>query len=102
MTDEAGELDFALLPDELQPLAPLIRRYAVSDDVLRGDRLAEATDEDLRELAAAASPHWDAINAFLDDNLSPPGPRQDVAVALDSFAQAALEAPLELAARSAR
>jgi hypothetical protein len=28
--------------------------------------------------------------------MSPPGPRQDVALALDSFAQAAMEAGLEL------
>jgi hypothetical protein len=102
MTDDVGEPDFTLLPDELRPLATLILRYAVSDDVLRGDRLGEATDDELRELAAAANPHWDAINAYLDDNLSPPGPRQDVAVALDSFAQAALEAALELKARDTR
>jgi hypothetical protein len=41
--------------------------------------------------------HWDAINTFLDENIAgDPGPLQDVALALDSFSQAALKAKLEL------
>jgi hypothetical protein len=35
----------------------------------------------------------EAINAFLDENVAAdPGPAQDVALALDSFSQAAMEA----------
>jgi hypothetical protein len=52
-------------------------------------------------LSAAADPHWDAINAYLDESMSPPGPRQDMALALDSFSQAAMEAGLELQNRGA-
>jgi len=51
----------------------------------------------LRALSDGPAQHWDAINAFLDENVSgDPGPLQDVALALDSFSQAAMEAKLEL------
>jgi cell division protein FtsI/penicillin-binding protein 2 len=96
----AGDVDFSLLPAELQPLAPLISRYAESDDVGRSELLESASDEDLRELSEAPSAHWDAINAFLDENVrAEPGPRQEVALALDSFSQAAMEARFELETR---
>jgi cell division protein FtsI/penicillin-binding protein 2 len=95
------ELDFTLLPEELQTVAPLISRYGESDDVKREALLESTSDESLKELAEAASSRWDAINAFLDENVdAEPGPRQDVALALDSFAQAAMEAPFTLEARS--
>ena len=94
------ELDFALLPDELRQLAPVIGRYAESDDAVRSDLLENASDEELRELSEAPAAHWDAINAFLDENVTaPPGSRQDVALALDSFSQAAMEAGFELQRR---
>jgi hypothetical protein len=66
----------------------------VGDDVKRAELLDKASTDELRALSSAADSHWDAINAYLDENMSPPGPRQDVA--LDSFAQAAMEAGLEL------
>src|SRR6266567_6899830 len=89
---EETELDFSLLSDHLQHLAPLIARYAEGDDADRSDLLARASTDDLRVLSTAADPHWDAINAFLDDNMEFPGPRQDLAIALDGFSQAAMEA----------
>jgi hypothetical protein len=93
-------LDFSLLPEELQHLAPLISRYAESDDVERSKLLERASDAELHELAEAPVGHWDAINAFLDANVAAdPGPAQDVALALDSFAQAAMEARFVLDAR---
>lgn len=97
MTDE---LDFSLLPEALQPLAPLISRYAESDDVDRSELLENASDAELRELSDAPAAHWDAINAFLDENVAAdPGPAQDVALALDSFSQAAMEARYTLQER---
>jgi hypothetical protein len=91
------QFDFTLLPSELQHLAPLISRYAESDDVERSAVIANASDQELRALADGPSLYWDAINAFLDENVAgDPGPLQDVALALDSFSQAALEAKLEL------
>ncbi len=96
------QLDLSLLPDELQHLGPLISRYAESDDSDRSELLARASVEDLRALSEAPAPHWDAINAFLNENVeADPGPRQDVALALDSFSQAAMEARSELGEREA-
>lgn len=92
-------LDFSLLPDDLQPLAPLIAKYAESDDAERAELLANASTDELRELSTAADPHWDVINAFLNDNMEEIGPRQDLALALDGFSQAAMEAGSELEGR---
>jgi hypothetical protein len=100
MPDEIG-LDFSLLPHDLQQLAPLIARYAESDDVDRSALLANASSDDLRFLSTSADPHWDAINAFLDDNMELLGPRQDLAIALDGFSQAAMEARQVLEEREA-
>jgi hypothetical protein len=78
----------------------LIARYAESDDVVRSDLLEDASDDELRELADAPQPHWEAINAFLDEHVAGrPGPHQDMALALDAFSQAAMEARFELARR---
>jgi hypothetical protein len=101
MADDT-ELDFSLLPDDLQSLATLIATYAESDDADRSDVLANASTDDLRALSTAADPHWDAINAFLEANMDEIGPRQDLAIALDGFSQAAMEARIELEGREAR
>jgi hypothetical protein len=94
------DLDFSLLPPELQELAPLIGRYAESDDRARDELLSAASADELRALAEAPSACWDAINAFLDEHTAgEPGPLQDVALALDAFSQAALEARLEVDGR---
>jgi hypothetical protein len=94
------QLDFSLLPDELRDLGPLISRFAESDDAVRSELLEEASDADLRELSEAPDGHWDAINAFLDEYVATdPGPAQDIALALDSFSQAAMEAKFELRRR---
>jgi hypothetical protein len=93
------ELDFSLLPDDLQPLALLIAKYAEGDDAERADLLVNASTDELRELSMAANPHWDAINAFLNDNMEEVGPRQELALALDGFSQAAMEAASELEGR---
>lgn len=94
------ELDFSVLPESLRDLAPLISRYAESDDVERSQLLERASDHELRELCNAPTSRWNAINAFLDAHVAgEPGRAQDVALALDSFAQAAMEARLELSSR---
>ena len=93
-------VDLSLLPDDLRHLAPLIRRYAVGDDVERVERLEAASVDELRALQAATQPHWDAINAYLDAHIDDTGtPQQDVALVLSSFAEAAAEAPVVLEER---
>ena len=95
------DLDFTLLPQELQPLAELIARFGESDDVEGRSCSTDALDEDLRDLVEGARPRWNASYRYLDENMSPPGPRQDVALALDGFAQAAMEARGEQLRREA-
>ena len=96
------ELDFSLLPESLQPLASLISRYAESDDADRSTLLEQASDDELRELRDAPDGQWDANNAYLDEHVAAePGPHQEVASALDSFSQAAMEARAELKRREA-
>ena len=100
--DESGTgLDFTLLPPELQPLANLIRDYGIGDDIERGKAVAAASPAELDELVTAVAPHWQVINAFLDENMQPPGRLQDFAVALGDLAQAAMEADLEPRRRQA-
>ena len=85
-------VDLSLLPEELQQLAPLIRRYAVGDDVERVERLERSSVGELRALQAATEPHWDAINEYLDVHLyTRPTPHQDVALVLSSSAEARVE-----------
>jgi hypothetical protein len=92
-----------LLPESLRRLQGLIARYCESDDVVREQLLAQASDEQLTELRDAPAGLWDDINWFLDQWVaSPPGPYQDAAVALDAFSQAAMEARLVLEHRAAR
>ena len=96
---DGTELDYSLLPGELQGLASLIAKYGEGDDVRRGELLSRASAEELAEITAATGPHWESINAFLDDNMEEIGPSQDLALALDAFAQAAMEAQDELEGR---
>ena len=98
----ADERDFDLLPAQMRDLAPLIERYGESDDVERSELLERASTDELRALAAAAEPHWDEINSFLGENMGEVGAKQDLAIAVDAFAQAAMEARIELEQRDAR
>jgi hypothetical protein len=93
--------DFTLLPSELQPLAKLIRDYGIGDDIEREKAVVAASPAELDDMVTAVAPHWQVINAFLDENMQPPGSLQDVAVALGDLAQAAMEADLERQGRQA-
>ena len=93
------EVDLSRLPADLQPLVPFIREWSVSDDVGRYDRIEAASSEDLERLRDAFDPHWDAINAYLDENIESEEPYE--ATALDSASQAAMEAGFELERRGA-
>ena len=95
-----ANFDADLLPKRLRPLARLIAAYAESDDRLREELLEHATNDELAELRDAPAALWPEINGFLDRWVaSPPGPYQDLALALDSFAQAAMEAAFALQRR---
>jgi hypothetical protein len=95
------EVDLSLLPPELRPLAPLIRKYAAGDDVERTDRLYAASTAELRELTEAmTSGRYEAANAFLDAHIDATGtPEQDVAYVVSSFWEATAEAAVILEER---
>lgn len=98
------EVDLSLLPAILQPLAPLIRKYAAGDDVERTDRLYAASTEELRELdRMMTAKRWDATNAFHEAHIDATGtPEQDVALVLSSFAEAAAETAVILEEREGK
>jgi hypothetical protein len=100
-TIDGIEVDLSLLPRDLQPLAPLIRKYAAGDDVERTDRLHAASTEELRELdRAMTADRWDSVNAFLDAHSAQMvTPEEDVAYVLGAFAEAAAEAAVILEER---
>jgi len=49
-TDEIDgiEIDLALLPSVLRTLAPLVREFAVGDDLVRNERMEAASSETSR------------------------------------------------------
>jgi hypothetical protein len=100
-TIDGLEVDLSLLPPDLQPLAPLIRKYAAGDDVERTDRLYAASTEELRELdRAMTARRWESVDAFHYAHIEATGtPEQDVALVLSSFAEAAAEAAVILEER---
>jgi hypothetical protein len=91
-------VDFDRLPDELQPLVPFIREWGVADDADRESQIERASDEDLRALVEAFSPHWDAINGWLDERDADPD-RYEASV-LSAASEAAMEAQMDLDRRA--
>jgi hypothetical protein len=93
--------DLALMPEELSDLAPLIRKFAISDDVDREVQMGRTSRRELEALASLSDPQWNALEAFLDEHMEDTGtPLQDVALVLSAFGEAAAEARLELARQS--
>ncbi len=83
--------DVPTLPDEFQFLQGLADKFAISDDVERGAKMEAATLEEKQDLVDAVSPHFDAINAYLDDH------DDSSAHLLGRLAEATAEARIELA-----
>jgi hypothetical protein len=94
----AGEtipLSLGDLPDRFRPLIPLIRKWGITDDAERTERLERASRRQLQVLVRRVSPLFESINAYLD------GFGEDVsaaAAALGSLAEAAAEAKFILEA----
>jgi len=90
MPHETPERTFAdILPDDLQPLVPLIPKWAIGDDKERTRKLRRCAQSTRRKLIDTVVPLLPAIDKFLDGfGANPP----EEACALGSLAQAALEA----------
>jgi hypothetical protein len=90
-------VDLGLLPDDLTELAPLIRKFAVADDVRRDQVMEVAGLDEVRALASLSDSQWSALETFLDAHIPEPGtPHQDLALVLSAFGEAAAEARLQL------
>jgi hypothetical protein len=90
-------VDLGLLPDDLTELAPLIRKFAVADDVRRDQVMQVAGLDEVRALASLSHSQWSALETFLDAHMAEPGtPHQDLALVLSAFGEAAAEARLQL------
>ena len=90
----SDSFDLSALPDSFRDLKPFILRWAESDDAERTALLEESTQEPLRELIEAVSPHFEQINEYLDSFGDRPAP--EAATALGALAEAAAEARLKL------
>lgn len=88
------EVDLSKLPEELRTLAPLIGEWALGDDEEREAKHHAASIEELQAMHAAVSPHFEAINAWLDDHDDQPE-----GWALGRLAEGAMEADFEIERR---
>ena len=75
-----------ILPIEFAYLEDLAEQWCVPDDVDRSERMDRASDEELKTLVERLSPHFKAINAYLDEH------QDDAACELGTLAEAACEA----------
>ena len=74
----------------------MLRRWATADDTARSDRVAEASEDDLRGLVAVVAPERSGIDALIEYHDEP---LPDEAILLGRLAEAASEAEHELARR---
>jgi hypothetical protein len=77
-------LDPQKLPATLRPLVPLIRRWAIGDDVIRSKKLAAASPRARKALSDKVRPLLGAINTYLDAH-----PHGDESVLLTRLGEAA-------------
>jgi hypothetical protein len=80
------------LPLTLEHLSPLIPKWAISDDDLRGEMLEQKSPEELRTFIAAVDPQIPAINDYLGSFHDEPLPES--AAALGTLCECAEEAKL--------
>jgi len=91
--DETKPLPLSDLPDQFRPLIPLIRKWGITDDSDRTERLEGASRRQLGGLVRRVRPLFEAINAYL---AGLPADLPVSAAALGSLAEAAAEAKLML------
>lgn len=75
------------LPPPLRPLSAQIRRWAISDDHRRQDRLSATSQSELEHLVQSWRANAELINAVIEAD-----PSSSISVRLMAFAQAGMEA----------
>jgi hypothetical protein len=92
--NEVEDIDLDVLPPKFQALAPLIRKWGVTDDEERSGLLDKASRITLERLVKSVTPHLSSIDEYLDsfgaEALS------DAAIALGALAECTLEAKLRV------
>jgi len=84
-----NKLDLTQLPAQFHPLIPMIRKWAVADDIDRGDLLESSSHRALKRLLAAVEPYLMSIDSYLDSFIEPSV--ADAAAALGCLAETAAE-----------
>lgn len=95
----AVSVDFSDLPQDLLALVPLVKRWGLSDDADREERLRRASTRSLQSLVGAVAPLFGAVNAYLDSNGD--APMSEAATVVGVLAECATEAQLVLDRRGA-
>lgn len=86
--------DWKQLPEDFRPLAPLMEKWAQSDDGDRDALVDDANRSELENLVSRVEPFFDSINRYL--NSFGEQPLDESAIALGNLAEAAHEAKLRL------
>lgn len=91
---EGKVVDLEVLPSKFKTLTPLIRKWGVTDDDERSERLEKASQKTLERLVKSVIPHLSSIDEYLDSF----GTKalSEGAIALGALAECALEAQLRL------
>jgi hypothetical protein len=94
---EEMPISFEGLPEQFKILIPLMKRWSISDDNDRSEKLSKASSKTLTRLVQVVTPNFDKINQYLDSFEK--RPLSEHAILLGSLAECAVEAQLLLKAR---
>jgi hypothetical protein len=82
------------IPDNLKPLFPLLKKWSVSDDDLRGQLVEESSERQQKKLINIVYPFMNEINKFLDSFKGQP--LSEEAVLIGNLAELVSELQLNL------
>jgi hypothetical protein len=77
--DEVPPLDPAKVPADLRDLVPLAQRWGIGDDVIRAERVKQATDAERAQLRSAFGPKQTRVTAWLNSFGQGPMPEEAAA-----------------------
>jgi len=98
-SEEEETIYYKELPEELHMLIPWIKRWGISDDNERSNKIGKASSKALAKLVDAVEPEFSIINTYLDSFSNKPLTKQ--AILLGALAEGASEAKILLRRRIA-
>jgi hypothetical protein len=87
---ESGDRDLEKLPKPFHPLIPLIKKWAIGDDLERDEALADSSKQTLAAVVEEVEPYLTMIDSYLDSFKGQPPPQE--ATDLGRLAEFAVEA----------